>query len=61
MAEETRDEELMERYGRTGDREAFAALFSRYAPRLLGLFRRSTGDAALAQDLDAGGGGGRRR
>ena len=51
MAQEPTDEELMSRYARSGDREAFGLLFSRYAPRLLGLFRRSTGDQALAQDL----------
>lgn len=51
MADEATDEELMERYARTGDRAAFSVLFARFAPRLLGLFRRSTGDVALAQDL----------
>ena len=51
MPDEPNDELLMERYARSGDREAFAVLFARYAPRMLGLFRRSTGDAVLAQDL----------
>lgn len=41
----------MKAYARGGDRGAFELLFQRYAPRLLGLFRRSTGSDALAQDL----------
>jgi len=41
----------MERYVRDADRAAFEALFRRYAPRLLGLFRRSTGRDDVAQDL----------
>lgn len=41
----------MEAYARRGERRAFEVLFRRYAPRLLGLFRRSTGNDALAQDL----------
>ena len=41
----------MERYAREGDREAFELLFRRYAPRMLGLFRRSTGRDDVAQDL----------
>lgn len=48
---EPSDEALMERYVRDGDRAAFEELFRRYAPRMLGLFRRSTGRDDLAQDL----------
>jgi len=48
---EPTDEALMERYAREGDREAFEVLFRRYAPRMLGLFRRSTGRDDVAQDL----------
>lgn len=41
----------MERYARGGDRAAFEALFRRYAPRMVGLFRRTTGSNELANDL----------
>lgn len=41
----------MKRYARDGDRAAFEALFRRFAPRFLGLFRRSTLSDALANDL----------
>ncbi|MFT7518884.1 MAG: RNA polymerase sigma factor (sigma-70 family) [Kiritimatiellia bacterium] len=50
LAEAT-DEELMERYVARGDRAAFEQIFRSYAPRLHGLFRRSTGSEAKAQDL----------
>jgi hypothetical protein len=39
MADAT-DEQLMRRYVDEGDRAAFEQLFSRYADRLLGTFRR---------------------
>lgn len=41
----------MLRYARDADRSAFEDLFRRYAPRLLGLFKRSTLNDALAHDL----------
>lgn len=45
------DEELMLRYVHRGDREAFEALFARYADRLYGWFRRSVPDDQVAADL----------
>jgi len=48
---EVTDEELMERYVRSGDAQAFEALFRRYAGRLHGLFLRSNGTRDLASDL----------
>src|SRR5262245_35481494 len=44
------DEMLMAAYAR-GDRQAFARLFARLAPRLHRFFRRSFGTGATADDL----------
>lgn len=45
-----RDQMLLERI-RAGEHEAFGALVEPYAPRVLSVVRRMTGDAAAAEDL----------
>lgn len=44
------DEELLLRYRRTGQREAFEELVRRYQRELYSYLRRYTGDAAMAED-----------
>lgn len=45
------DEELMALYVRDGDKGAFKAIFGRYSRRLYGLFMRSVGSEATANDM----------
>lgn len=47
---EAADEELLQRYCRHGDRQAFAALVHRYERELYSYLRRYLGDSAMAED-----------
>jgi RNA polymerase sigma-70 factor (ECF subfamily) len=50
LLNEKTDEELMIAY-QLGEAEAFAALYSRHASRVLGYLRKKTGSDALARDV----------
>ena len=45
------DTDLLDRYARAGDQEAFAALVRRYGPLVLGVARRQLADAHRAEDV----------
>jgi len=45
------DRQLLERFIEGGDEAAFGAILDRHGPMLLGMCRRQTGDAQLAEDV----------
>lgn len=51
MLDSLTDEALMERYALTGQREAFEALFRRYAPKLSLMLARTSGASDRVDDL----------